>query len=143
MLAALLICAPCNWSFLLCRPNFDSLRVHFNLSAQKSCLKRLNRLKHNVISPENLKTTQETGKMEETVTKEVEMQRAHLEKKIQELEAEKKADDRKILELTERELKHREIHTEEIHLLRKRNFEISFEILARRNEIKRLSISYV
>ncbi|MDD5451125.1 MAG: hypothetical protein PHT49_04450 [Desulfovibrionales bacterium] len=81
--------------------------------------------------------------MEETVTKEVEMQRAHLEKKIQELEAEKKADDRKILELTERELKRCEIHTEEIHLLRKRNFEISFEILTRRNEIKRLGRSYV
>ncbi|MDQ7838830.1 MAG: hypothetical protein RDU59_10135 [Thermodesulfobacteriota bacterium] len=80
--------------------------------------------------------------MEETVTKEVEMQRAHLEEKVRELEAERKANDRKILELTERELKHREIHTEEIHLLRKRNFEISFEILARRNEIKRLSISY-
>ena len=81
--------------------------------------------------------------MEETVTKEVEMQRAHLEEKVRELEAERKANDRKILELTERELKHREIHTEEIHLLRKRNFEISFEILARRNEIKRLSRNYV
>jgi|GEM_PF-3619310 len=80
--------------------------------------------------------------MEETVNREVEMQRAHLEKKIQELEAEKKADDRKILELTERELKYREIHTEEIHLLRKRNFEIAFEILTRRNEIKRLGRSY-
>ncbi|MDI6790649.1 MAG: hypothetical protein QME44_08175 [Thermodesulfobacteriota bacterium] len=81
--------------------------------------------------------------MEETVTKEVEMQRAHLEKKIQELEAEKKANDRKILELTERELKHLEIHTEEIHLLRKRNFEIALEILTKRNEIKRLSRNYV
>ncbi|MEW5948156.1 MAG: hypothetical protein AB1711_01940 [Thermodesulfobacteriota bacterium] len=80
--------------------------------------------------------------MEETVTKEVEMQRAHLEKKIQELEAEKKANDRKILELTERELKDREIHTEEIHLLRKRNFEIAFEIVTRRNEIKRLGRSH-
>jgi hypothetical protein len=82
-------------------------------------------------------------KMEETVTKEVEMQKAQLEKKIRELEAEKKANDRKILELTERELKHREIHTEEIHLLRKRNFEIALEILTKRNEIKRLSRNYV
>ncbi|MDP3029398.1 MAG: hypothetical protein Q8O04_07865 [Deltaproteobacteria bacterium] len=81
--------------------------------------------------------------MEETVTKEVEMQKAQLGKKIQELEAEKKANDRKILELTERELKHSEIHAEEIHLLRKRNFEIALEILTKRNEIKRLSRNYV
>jgi hypothetical protein len=82
-------------------------------------------------------------KMEETVTKEVEMQKAHLEKKIRELEAEKKANDRKILELTEGELKHHEFHTEEIHRLRKKNFEIALEILTKRNEIKRLSRSCV
>lgn len=76
--------------------------------------------------------------MKETVPKEVEIQKAHLEKKIQELEAERKGNDRKILELTEKELGHRELHPEEIHRLRKKNFEIALEILTRRNEIKRL-----
>ncbi len=76
--------------------------------------------------------------MKETVPKEVEIQKDNLGKNIQKLEAEKKANERKILELMEKELKHRELHTEEIHRLRKRNFEIALEILTRRNEIKRL-----
>ncbi len=64
-----------------------------------------------------------------------------LPEELKQLGAEKKANDRRILELTEREIKHRELHAEEIHGLRKRNFEISYEIIIRRNEMTRLKHS--
>lgn len=60
---------------------------------------------------------------------------------LKQLDAEKKANDRRILELTEREIKHRELHAGEIHGLRKRNFEISYESIIRRNEMTRLKRS--
>ncbi len=60
---------------------------------------------------------------------------------LKQLDAEKKANDRRILELTEKEIKHRELHVEEIHGLRKRNFEISYESIIRRNEMARLKRS--
>ncbi|MFH1146995.1 MAG: hypothetical protein V1736_04735 [Pseudomonadota bacterium] len=62
---------------------------------------------------------------------------ARLTVDIEELEAEKKANDRRIFELAEKEIHHGEMHMQEIHRLKKRNFELAFIILTKRNEIKR------
>lgn len=66
---------------------------------------------------------------------------AQLEQEMKALEDEKKANYRRIAELTEREVNYKEVHTAEIHGLRKRNFEISIDLIFKKNEIRRTRCS--
>lgn len=78
--------------------------------------------------------------MESGIEKDPEAEIARLNEELEGLEAERKANDREIFDLMEKETHKGEVHVEEIHNLKKRNLEISLTILTKRNETKRIGI---